>query len=49
LGMPVYQLEAEMPAQELVEWFAHFKLSKIEADYEAEKRANREKVKRGRL
>jgi len=47
--MAVYQIEAEMPAHELVEWFAHFKLSKIEADFEADKAANREKAKRGRL
>ena len=42
--MAVYQIEAEMPATELVEWFAHFKLSKIEADFEREKAENRAKA-----
>ena len=49
MGMAVYQIEAEMPARELVEWFAHFKLSKVEAEFEQEKATNREKAKRGRL
>ena len=47
--MAVYQIEAEMPATELVEWFAHFKLRKVEEDFERDKAANREKAKRGRL
>ena len=47
--MPVHQIEAEMPAKEVSEWFAHFKLSKIEYDFEQEKAEQRAKAKRGRL
>lgn len=36
--MPVYRIEAEMPAVELAEWVAHFKLSHEEAKLEAERR-----------
>jgi len=47
--MTVHQIEAEMPATEMVEWFTHFKLSKIEYDFEQEKAKNRAKAQRGRL
>ena len=46
--MTVYQIESEMSAKELVEWFAHFKLSKIEADFEAQKAKNKAELNRGR-
>jgi len=46
--MPVYQIEEEMPASELVEWYAHYKLSRIEAEFEADKaKAKAELKKRG--
>lgn len=35
--MPVYRIEKEMPARELVEWLAHFRLSAEEAKVEREK------------
>lgn len=35
--MPVHRIEAEMPAVELAEWLAHFKLSSEEAEREREK------------
>ena len=47
--MSVYQIEAEMPAQEFVEWIAHFKLSKIEAEFEQQKAKNRAELERGRI
>lgn len=36
--MPVYQLEAEMPAQEINEWFMHFRLSQQEAKLQQDSR-----------
>ena len=47
--MAVYQIETEMPAGELVEWFAHFKLSKVEADHEQAKAKAKAKAQKGRL
>ena len=47
--MTVHQIETEMPATELSDWLAHFKLSKIEHDYEQEKAKNKAKAQRGRL
>jgi hypothetical protein len=41
LGMTVHQVETEMPAAELVEWLAHFRLSLEEHQREAEKQKAR--------
>ena len=47
--MTVHQIETEMSAQELVEWFAHFKLSRVEAEFEQQKAKNKAELERGRL
>jgi hypothetical protein len=43
--MTVHQLETEMPAAELLEWFAHYSLS---AD-EQRKERDRQKRRKGKL
>jgi hypothetical protein len=46
--MTVRRLETEMPASEISEWVAHWKLSHAEAERARERAENKQKLKHGR-